>query len=216
MTSQAATGGSVICAASATAPGGAVYRGPGLLAVAGDPASQGGEGNTMKHTYPDLLVRINDAEGEEAEALYDQWDANERAARAYYAGIKGRLPPKLVEFAEMLCLHDADWMGLNVLPSRDGNRLDVAAINVRQQDNVITLVYDLLEEPQWSGPEPASRIWSNEQVIWLYDEIGLLNDTTFTHEILLSNGKVLRLVFFQFNFSVSGSLSNIPRSAVSA
>ncbi|HVA51824.1 MAG TPA: hypothetical protein VNH11_36115 [Pirellulales bacterium] len=170
----------------------------------------------MKYTSPELLVRINGAEGEEAEALYDQWDANERAARAYYAEIKARLPPKLVQFAETLCLHDAEWMGLNVSPSHDGNRLDVAAINVRQQHNIITLVYDLLEEPRWSGPEPASRIWSEEQVIWLYDEIGLLNDTTFTHEILLSNGKVLRLVFFQFNFSVSGTLSNIPRSALSA
>lgn len=170
----------------------------------------------MKFTSPELLVRINDAKGEQAEVLYDQWGANERAARAYHAEIKDRLPPKLAQFAEAFCLHDADWMGLNVSASHDDKRLDVAAINARQQDNVITLIYDLLEKPQWAGPDPSSRIWSEEQVIWLYDEIGLLNETTFTHEILLSNGKLLKLVFFQFNFSVNGSLSNIPGSALSA
>jgi hypothetical protein len=170
----------------------------------------------MKFLSPELLVRINEAESEEAEALYEQWEAIGQAERAYYAEIKDRIPPKLAEFIDSLCLHDADWMGLNVAPSHDGSQLDVAAINVRQQDNIITLVYDLLEEPQWSGPTPESRIWSEDQVIWLYDEIGLVNDTTFMHEILLSNGKVLRLVFFQFNFSMNATLASLGKSAVSA
>jgi hypothetical protein len=169
----------------------------------------------MKFLSPELFVRINDAEGDEAESLYEQWEANGQAARAYYAEIKDRIPPKLTDFIGTLCLHDADWMGLNVAPSHNG-QLDVAAINVRQQDNIITLVYDLYEQPQWTGPSPESRIWSDEQVIWLYDEIGLLDDTRFTHEILLSNGKVVRLDFFQFNFSISRSLSGLPRSALSA
>ncbi|MGH7140569.1 MAG: hypothetical protein ACREHD_32950, partial [Pirellulales bacterium] len=105
---------------------------------------------------------------------------------------------------------------LNVSLGHNGEQLPVAVINVRQKNDIISLAYDLYEAPQWSGPSPASRFWTDDdQVIWLYDEIALLNDTKFSHEILLSNGKVLRLVFFQFSFFINRSIS-VPSEALSA
>ena len=156
----------------------------------------------MKFLTPKIFVRINEGSNDEAQQLYAEWEAAGRAGRAHNAAIKDRIPPKLAEFIDAICLHDAEWMGLNVSPSGNGSHAPVAAINVRQGDDVVSMVYDLYEEPLWSGPTPESRIWTDdEQLICLYDEIDLLNDARFSHEILLSNGRVVRLVFCHFSFS---------------
>ena len=171
----------------------------------------------MKFLTPELFIRINEATDDEAERLDAEWEAAGQAGRAHYAEIMDRIPPKLAEFLGAVCLHDAEWMGLNFAPARNGSQAPAAVVNVRQSDNVISLVYDLYEEPHWSGPSPKSPVWTDdEQLICLYDEIDLLNDAMFSHEILLSNGKIVRLVFFQFNFAVSRGFSSLPRVAVPA
>jgi hypothetical protein len=171
----------------------------------------------MKFLTPELFVRINEGSDDEAERLDAEWEAAGQAGRSYYTEIKDRIPLKLAEFVGAVCMHDAEWMGLNVLPRRGSVQAAVAAINVRQNHEVLTLVYDLHEEPQWSQPTPESHVWTDdEQLICLYDEVELLNDTTFSHEILLSNGKIVRLVFFQFDFFISRGLSSIAGLAVSA
>lgn len=165
----------------------------------------------MRFISPDLLVRINEEQSDDAERLYAEWESLGQAGRAYYAQIKERLPPKLVEFINTVCLHDAEWMGLNVSPSFDGRQAPVAVINVRQNDQVLSLIYDLHEQPQWSARIEASIFSADDdQLICLYDEVDLLNDAMFSHEILLNNGRILRLVFFQFNFFVSRTMSCIP------
>jgi hypothetical protein len=169
----------------------------------------------VRFISPDLYVRINEERGPDSERLYDEWDALGEAGRAHYARIKGRLPPKLAEFIDTVCLHDAEWMGLNVSSPVEGAHESVAVINIRQDNNVLSLVYDLYQEPQWSTPI-QSRIFSDEQLICLYDEVDLLSDVMFSHEILISNGRILRLVFFHFDFFVSRALFAIPKEAITA
>lgn len=168
----------------------------------------------MKFFTPELLIRLNEANGPTAEQAYADWDAAGQAAKNHDASIRHRIPPKLAEFIDTVCLHDAEWMGLNVSPSHNGTHAQAAVINVRQGDDVVSMVYDLYEEPHWSGPTPASRIWTgDEQLICLYDEIDVASDAQFSHEILLSNGKIVRLVFCHFNFFVSRRISSAPRAA---
>lgn len=170
----------------------------------------------MKFINPNLLVRMNETDDdEEHERLDAEWEADGEAGIAHYAQIKDRLPPKLAEFIDTVCLHDAEWMGLNVSPGFNGTQSPVAVINVRQGDKIFSLIYDLYEEPQWSPPIP-SHIFSEEQLTCLYDEVDLVDDVTFTHEILVSNGRILRLVFFQFIFFAGRNISNASFIAHSA
>jgi hypothetical protein len=171
----------------------------------------------VRFINPDLLVRMNETDhDEEVERLDAEWEANGQAGRAHYEQIKEQLPPKLVEFTNTVCLHDAEWMGLNVSLSSNGSHGPVAVINIRQNDDVLSLIYDLYEEPQLSAPIQAKMFSAgDEQLICLYDEVDLLNDVKFSHEILLSNGKIVRLVFFQFDFFVSRTLSSIPKAVAS-
>lgn len=169
----------------------------------------------MKFLTPELFVRMNEAADAEAERLDAEWEAAGKAGRSHDAAIRDRIPPKLAAFIDAICLHDAEWLGLNVSPSRNGGHAPIAVINVRQGGDVVSMAYDLYEEPQWSGPEHQSRIWTDdEQLICLYDEIDLLDDARFSHEILLSNGKVVKLVFCHFDFFVSRRFSSIPKTAV--
>src|SRR5262249_46625883 len=59
------------------------------------------------------------------------------------------------------------------------------------------LRYSVTQEPTVEIPHPA-KAFHEVQPIWLYDEIDLVQPGVFSHEILLSNGRVIRLVFQEF------------------
>ncbi|HEX5443417.1 MAG TPA: transposase [Pirellulales bacterium] len=118
-------------------------------------------GGLMRFICPELFVRINEACHDEAESLYQSWEAIGQEGRAYYLSIKDRIPPKLAEFNNAICLQDAEWMGISESPSRKGTHGPVAVINIRQNNDVVSLVYDLYEEPRrnWNGGTAGSRNW---------------------------------------------------------
>jgi hypothetical protein len=167
----------------------------------------------MKYLTPELYVEINSAGDDEAERLYEKWRAAGAHARAYLEQIKEKLPPRMRRFCETMCLHDAEVLGIHVSGSRGGARTPVATINVRQDDKLIWLVYDLYEEPSVSTPvlsdvfaaDPANRQW-------LYDEVDVVDEPKCRHQILMSTGEVIDFVFFQFDMSIHHS----PRHSFAA
>lgn len=66
------------------------------------------------------------------------------------------------------------------------------------------LTGEMEREPQETAPR---SVWQTEGTpLWLYDEIDIVGDAAdpsgFVHEILLSTGETLRLVFFGFDWHV--------------
>jgi hypothetical protein len=157
----------------------------------------------MKYLTPQLYAKINGASGDEIDGLYQPWNAAGTEARAHLQRIKHELPPKMQQFCETLCLHDADVLGISVSSGSNGARTPVAVISVHQDDKLIWLVYDLYEEPAITTPIEAEVFASGtEQRQWLYDEVDALNDRQYRHEILLNSGEVIELNFFQFDMFI--------------
>lgn len=164
----------------------------------------------MQYLTPELYVKINRASDDEIEQLHDEWNAAGANAREHLRQIKNKLPPKMLQFCESFCLHDADVAGVDVVRGTRGAGTPVATISVRQENKLIWLVYDLYDEPAVSIPV-ASDVFisdtSNRQ--WLYDEVDVLDETRFRHEILLNTGEVIDLVFFQFDMFVHHRPSHV-------
>lgn len=168
----------------------------------------------MKHLTPERYIRINEASDTEAEQAYKDWEAAGTAARSRFLQIKHQLPPQLVELFESRCLHDAEVLSINVSGQDDGSDTLVAVINIRQGHDVIGLVYDLLEHPKRKTPAPSQVFVAGAtRVSWLYDEIELVNEAEFVHEILLNTGEVLELRFFQFGMFIYHSAHAVLSSA---
>ncbi len=160
----------------------------------------------MKFLTPELYVRINEAKDDEVESLYDQWNAAGANARAHLQQVKDKLPPKMQQFFDTLCLHDAEIVSFDVSGGEHGARTPVAIIGVRQDTKLIWLVYDLYEEPTITTPVVSDVFVSDpDQRQWLYDEIDVLDEPKCRHEIFLNTGEVIELTFFQFDMFVHHS-----------
>ncbi len=146
------------------------------------------------------------------EAADEEWEANGVKCRARLVEIDARLPASVRRFLNDICLHDAELRGFDAEPA--GERVPAnAALTLRLGRRVVTLYYDLLEPPERRpadvplSTEERRAVWvAGETPLWLYDEFDLLGDsarpTGFVHEILLSDGDVLRFVFFAFEWHV--------------
>ncbi len=163
----------------------------------------------MKYLTPELYVKINEAQDDDVESLYEQWNAAGANARAHLQKVKDRLPPKMQQFLDTFCLHDAEIVSFDVSGSDNGTRTPVAIIAVRQGAKLIWLVYDLYGEPTITTPM-ASDVFVTEpdQRQWLYDEIDVLDEPKCRHEIFLNTGEVIELTFFQFDMFIHHSPSH--------
>ena len=173
----------------------------------------------MKYLTPELYVKINEAKDDEVESLYQQWDAAGKGAREHLEQIKDKLPPKMQQFCDTLCLHDAEIVSIDVSGGDEGAGIPVAIIGVRQDNKLIWLVYDLYHKPAITTPVSSDVFVSaSGQRQWLYDEIDVLDEPKCRHEILLNTGQVIELVFFQFDMFLHHSPSHAiqPQTAQSA
>ena len=162
----------------------------------------------MKYLTPELYVKINEAGDDEVEGLYQQWTAAGANARAHLEQVKQNLPPKMQQFCETRCLHDAEVLGIDVSGGDNGTGTPVATISVRQDNDLIWLIYDLYNEPTITRPVPSDTFVSipgHRQ--WLYDEIDALEGPKYRHEILFNTGEVIELVFLQFDMFIHRSPS---------
>ena len=147
----------------------------------------------MKFFTPDLVARFASEDPSVAHCADQEWESATRRYRKHL----DKLPPKLKEFAESVCLHDAQYLGISKIagPFVEGGP---AVVTLKQGEQFIFLVYFLVSEPAWQAA-PSTKTFQTNELLWLYDEIHVEADGTFLHEILLSNGKVLALHFVSFD-----------------
>lgn len=148
----------------------------------------------MKYFTPELYLRFNSRDRKIVEKAHAQWEEALVKYRQHLAHIAPRLTPSTRNIAETLCLHDAEYLGLS-LPQFERPDNSLAVLSTRREATSVLLVYVLAEEPLI---QQVSQKWpySQEAVHWLYDEFDL-SDGVQQHEVLLSNGCVLTLRFYE-------------------
>src|ERR1700719_3324042 len=99
----------------------------------------------MKFFTAELYLDINSRDRKKMLSAHDKW---ERALEAYGAHLRRvgpRLPSRVRELANSLCLHDAEFKGY-LLPTVDQRPL--AILMLGQESESIYLVYMLARKPQ--------------------------------------------------------------------
>jgi hypothetical protein len=151
----------------------------------------------MKYFTPQLYIEFNSDDPDIADRADEQWERALADYSNHLKKIRGRLSVKVRDLADVRCLHDASYLGFTKisLPSAAG---DLAMLAVEQGEQVLLLVYVLADEPLVARPLEAP-VFSDQAVHWLYDEVDVSSDGTFSHRILLSDGRILSLHFVDFD-----------------
>ena len=151
----------------------------------------------MKYFTPARYVAFNASDDGVANNADEEWEQALSDYRKHVRRIRGKLPTSVRHLGEKLCLHDAEYLGMTKI-SIPGSPGDVAILSVRAGHQPSLLVYVLAAEPFVSRPLEAV-IFETTHPHWLYDEIDVGEDGILTHEILLSDGRVLKLRFVAFD-----------------
>ncbi len=153
----------------------------------------------MNYFTPELYLRFNSPDEDEAGRADADWDGAEAAYRDRLAAIRPRMPSTVLALSE-LCLHDtlvASRVELSQ-PAGEGRPLwtAVAIISVTAGEEVVSLIYSLSDHVT-TREAPAGWRFSREQEQWLYDEVDVGGDARgpFVHRILLSSGVTLEIPF---------------------
>jgi hypothetical protein len=165
----------------------------------------------MKFSTPELYVRGNSDDPDEVDRVEAEWERASQRYRRRLKKIEPSLPPQLRQFLAEQCLHDADVFGPARLPvySMPANPGDV--IIVAQQINTLIpefintlaiLQYAAVADLVVGVPYP-SPVFSKAYPYWLYDEVDLIEPGLFSHEILFSDGRVVKLVFKEFRYHIA-------------
>ncbi len=145
----------------------------------------------MKFFTPELYLDFNSRDRKKVLSAHDKWEHALEAYGAHLRRIGPRLPSRVRELANSLCLHDAEFEDY-LLPTVD--RRPLAILMLRHESESIYLVYMLAKKPQ---TKKTKRPWpfSQQPVLWLYDEFDIDVDGFPQHEILLSDGRMLTFRF---------------------
>lgn len=144
----------------------------------------------MKYFTPELFVAFNSDDEHVANDAALQWDQAVSDYDGHLKSIRRRFSRNVRELSR-LNLHDADY--LEYAEDSPSGQHSAAHLTVRQNGEVIVLLYFLREEPRITAAK--NRIFSEQSVHWLYDEVDAFGPEDFSHEILLSNGRMLRFRF---------------------
>lgn len=142
----------------------------------------------MKYFTPDLFIAFNSSDRGIAKVASTQWDKAVAAYDKHLRSIRRKLPRQLTD----LCLHDAEFIEFEEVSPN--SRHAVAHLVLRNAGEIIFLSYFLLEKPSIAQPL-EDAVFSPLAVQWLYDEIDCHGARDFSHEILLSDGRVFRFRF---------------------
>lgn len=164
----------------------------------------------MKYFTPELFARFNSSDDAIALAAHDEWERQLKRYGRHYKKIEAQLPPMLRKFDSEQCLHDADVFAPALLPGNAPWKAPTVII-VAQQINTLfpeflntlaILEYTITANPvvEIPLPVPVSR---QVQPIWLYEEVDVIAPGVFTHEILISDGRVIKLQFRDFNYHIA-------------
>ena len=159
----------------------------------------------MKFFTPELFVALNSQDGDVVDEALEKWDAARDDYRKHFAKLEKKLPRSFLKLCKTVPLHD----GLVERPANpvwticqtdDEGECSRAVISIRQEHAEFDLIYlDLVKPSERSKPVESDR-FSDEHVLWLYDEVGRTKDGDFTHEILFSNGCVVLVTFQGFKY----------------
>jgi hypothetical protein len=147
----------------------------------------------MKYFTPELYLRFNSRDRTVAAKANEDWETAVEEYHKRLAKLGPRLVPNVRKLANSLCLHDAGYLGLRHPKIRQLDH-SIAVLASQKEATVFLLVYTLAEEPQVHEAKPHWR-FSKKQVHWLYDEFDIDSHGNQQHEILLSNGKIIKLRF---------------------
>ena len=151
----------------------------------------------MRFFTPDLYVRFNSSDEEEANEADGAWENAILEYRKHLDGIRDRLPSQVGKLADT-CLHDAELLAYDrvVEPASLPPHEPMAILSIKREDGIVSLIYILWDRIRESPPQ---RDWpfSKLRTHWLYDEVDtvLSQREKFLHRILLSDGRVLEIPF---------------------
>lgn len=168
----------------------------------------------MRFFSPELYVRFNSPDENEADEAYQQWEeAAERYAQ-HLDTFRDRLPSQVRRLTELV-LHDSVILSRGEEIQAGGQHFfhefpfpfffpvwnAVAIITVKDGDTIRSLIYCLWDRVR-TYPPPEDWPFSKEGEHWLYDELDATNANRgptqfggFTHRVLLSTGVVLEIPF---------------------
>jgi len=150
----------------------------------------------MKYFTPELYLRFNSPDPAVEAVVEEEWEQAITDYRRHLASIAARLPDGLKSFAERDSLHDASFLGITTVPAPQSTEF-LTCVSLKQDELRVYLLYFSREEPFIDRPRSNWR-FSKEEVHWLYDEVDV-SDEALTHEILLSDGRVLAVRFHTFD-----------------
>jgi len=158
----------------------------------------------MKFFTPELYIRYNSTDDAEADRADEDWEKAIRDYKNHLTKHSKDMNDRVKDLAEMLCLHDAELLSIQEdVPSSYTPPLffpfPVATISLKDNGNITNLVYFLWSEIGQSRPEeewPFSKLRTH----WLYDELDVERHPPYFprywHRILLSDGRVISIPFF--------------------
>jgi hypothetical protein len=174
---------------------------------------------TMRFFTPELYVRFNSSNEDEADQANEAWESALVGYRKHLEEIRGQMPPQVRKLTE-LCLHDAEFIGLDQAvdpqlppphePAAQPNWTATALVSVSQDGKMISLIYLLWDHIR---EHSSSQSWpfSKARPHWLYDEVDIApgRQGMFLHRVMLSDGRILEIPF------VSAIIHSLPFSAPS-
>lgn len=157
----------------------------------------------MQFFTPELYLRFNSKDDDEADHANADWEKAIERYRAHLTQFSRQLPTNAKHLAES-SFHDAEWLDADSrpewLPVYSLTPLFSAFVIVvlrRDQDGT-TLVYQLWDDPRTIPPR-ADWQSGKQRVHWLFDEIDIASShqeqPRFWHRILLSDGRTFVVPF---------------------
>jgi hypothetical protein len=177
----------------------------------------------MKFFKPELFIKFNSADDDEADRADEDWEAAIRAYREHLDRLRDQLPSQVKKLAS-LCLHDAELLACEqpVEPFFPLSSFEpfpfwygFAILSIRKGDEIVSLIYALWDRV---SEHPSGEEWtfSKQRTHWLYDEVDVApgRHGMFLHRVLLSDGTIMEIPFLSVLIH-SFPLVEGPESSVS-
>ncbi len=159
----------------------------------------------MRYFTPERWMLLQDVSDEQHfDTAHREWQQALTQYREHLAQLRAVLPAPLRRFSEQECLHDA--ILLTAWQVRSRVQL-VVRPEPSAEKSLLLLTYTVIETPQVTV-DVLPPEYAREQMVWMYDEIGLAEKgrqsekgPTYEHSILLGSGWELTIRFSRFHYS---------------
>ena len=160
----------------------------------------------MKFFTPELFVQGNSLNPTLVDQSEAAWEEALDRYGIHFQSIADSLPESMRRFCDEQCLHDADVFAPALIDGPPKQVMIVAqqvnTLRPETLNTLITLRYDVVEDPTIEIPV-VSELFSDRCPVWLYEEIDVVAPGVFSHEILYSDGRVLKILFHDFHYDTA-------------